>query len=151
VDHLVVGPDPFTAVQAAVREHHFDEIIISTPPKQTSKGLRRDLIRQVEGLGLPVTAIVPRQKSVRDYVEDSDDVTRGMITGGSKSPFGRALSSGECGDGGVIPTGHPPVHGHRTPGSAARPAARRNRRTSVGVQQQNRHLARCAPGARGAL
>jgi hypothetical protein len=82
VDHLVGGPDPFTAVQEAVREHHFDEIIISTLAKQTSKWLRRDLIRRVEGLGVPVTAIVPRQKSIRDTIEDSDDVTRGMIIGG---------------------------------------------------------------------
>jgi hypothetical protein len=82
VDHLVGGPDPFTAVQNAVHEHHFDEIIISTLPKQTSKWLRRDLIRRVEKLGVPVTAIVPRQKSIRDTVEDSDDVTRGMIIGG---------------------------------------------------------------------
>jgi hypothetical protein len=82
VDHLVGGPDPFTAVQDAVREHHFDEIIISTLPKQTSKWLRRDLIRRIEGLGVPITAIVPRQKSVRDTVEDSDDVTRAMIGGG---------------------------------------------------------------------
>ena len=81
VDHLIGGPDPFTAVQDAVREHHFDEIIISTLPKQTSKWLRRDLIRRVEGLGVPVTAIVPRQKSIRDTVEDSDDVTRNMIGG----------------------------------------------------------------------
>jgi hypothetical protein len=81
VRHLVGGPDPFAAVQDAVREHHFDEIIISTLPKQSSKWLRRDLIRRVERLGIPVTAIVPRQKSIRDTVEDSDDVTRGMIIG----------------------------------------------------------------------
>jgi hypothetical protein len=82
VDHLVGGADPFIAVQDAVNEHHFDEIIISTLPKQTSKWLRRDLIRRVETLGVPVTAIVPRQKSIRDTIEDSDDVTRGMIMGG---------------------------------------------------------------------
>lgn len=81
IDHLIGGPDPFTAVQEAVRERHFDEILISTLPKQSSKWLRRDLIHRVQRLGVPVTAIVPRQKSIRDTVEDSDDVTRGMIGG----------------------------------------------------------------------
>ena len=43
--------------------------------------LRRDLIHRVEKLGLPVTAIVPRQLGVIDYVENSDDFTRGLISG----------------------------------------------------------------------
>lgn len=60
VEALVGGSDPFASVEAAVQQGDFDEIMISTLPRRVSKWLRRDLIRRVEGLGLPVTAIVPQ-------------------------------------------------------------------------------------------
>jgi len=75
VDHLVGGPDPFIAVQDAVREHDFDEIIISTLPRRTSKWLRRDLIHRVESLGLPVTAVIPRR--AKGGLDDPD-IARGI-------------------------------------------------------------------------
>jgi hypothetical protein len=72
VDGRVGGPDPVAAVEAAVRDGGFDEIIVSTLPRKTSRWLRRDLIRRVERLGLPVTAIFPgaRKRTKEEIVED---------------------------------------------------------------------------------
>jgi hypothetical protein len=72
VDGRVGGPDPVAAVEAAVREGGYDEIIVSTLPAKTSQWLRRDLISRVERLGLPVTAIVPgaRKRTKEEIIED---------------------------------------------------------------------------------
>jgi hypothetical protein len=81
VQGLLGGADPFGSVQDAVRDGHFDEIIVSTLSKKTSKWLRRDLLRKVEGLGLPVTAVMPRQIS-QEGITDSAAFRSGMIGGG---------------------------------------------------------------------
>ena len=81
VEGMLGGADPFTSVCDTVRDGHFDEIIVSTLPKKTSKWLRRDLVQKIEGLGLPVTTVTPTRKPLRDALED-DDVTRGLVLGG---------------------------------------------------------------------
>ena len=81
VEGLIGGADPFSSVQEAVRDGHFDEIIVSTLSKKTSKWLRRDLVRKVEGLGLPVTAVMPRQVG-QESITDSAAFRSGMIGGG---------------------------------------------------------------------
>jgi hypothetical protein len=63
------GPDPVASVEAAITNERFDEIIVSTLSKRTSKWLRRDLASRVQGLGPPVTVITPpAHKTERDYM-----------------------------------------------------------------------------------
>jgi hypothetical protein len=78
VEGIIGGADPFTSVSDTVRDGHFDEIIVSTLPKKTSKWLRRDLVRRIEGLGLPVTAITPRPTGER--ITDTNAFDIGMIS-----------------------------------------------------------------------
>jgi hypothetical protein len=55
----VMDPDPFLAVQDAIRLYHPDEIIISTHPYPRSGWLRRDLVERIASRsGLPVEHVV---------------------------------------------------------------------------------------------
>lgn len=74
VESRVGGPDLFIAVQDAVRDGDFDEIIVSTLAPGVSKWLRRDLISRIKSLGVPVTAVVPGREPVLSS-EDADKIT----------------------------------------------------------------------------
>jgi hypothetical protein len=78
VEGIVGGPDPFMSVSDAVRDGHFEEIIVSTLSKKSSKWLRRDLVRKIEGLGLPVTTITPR--ATGEGITDRKEFDAGMIS-----------------------------------------------------------------------
>jgi len=80
VEGKVGDPDPVVAVMDIWDPMKFDEIIVSTLPKKTSKWLRRDLVRKIEGLGLPVTVVTTR--ATGQGVTDSKEFDAGMISFG---------------------------------------------------------------------
>jgi len=54
---IVGDPDPFAAVQLAMKEQSYDEVVISTLPARISRWVKRDLPQRVERLGVPVTVV----------------------------------------------------------------------------------------------
>jgi hypothetical protein len=62
VEGITGDADPVVAIQAALRERVFEEIIISTLPSRVSRWLRLDLPTKVAALGLPVTTVTAPER-----------------------------------------------------------------------------------------
>ncbi len=62
VEGMSGDADPLAAIQDAVNERGFDEIILSTLPARVSRWLKLDLPSKVRGLGLPVTHVEARAR-----------------------------------------------------------------------------------------
>jgi hypothetical protein len=58
----VGGSQALESVKAAVEEGAYDEIIVSTLPRRTSRWLRNDLPRRIARLGVPVSVVTPDEK-----------------------------------------------------------------------------------------
>jgi hypothetical protein len=58
--------DPMDAIEEALHDGDYDEIILSTLPSAVSRWLHIDLPRRVEHLGLPVTTVTARDRAQVD-------------------------------------------------------------------------------------
>jgi hypothetical protein len=62
VEGVIGDTDPFAAVQAALQQSSFAEIIVSTLPTHVSHWLRVDLPARVRRLGVPVTVVTASRR-----------------------------------------------------------------------------------------
>jgi hypothetical protein len=67
VEGLECGRSCYAAVRRALSERRFDEVLVSTSPARGPKWLRRDLIRRIDGLGVPVTEVIPGRRAAIDH------------------------------------------------------------------------------------
>ena len=58
--------DPMDAIEEALHDGDYDEIILSTLPRSVSRWLHVDLPRRVAHLGLPVTTVTARDREAAD-------------------------------------------------------------------------------------
>ena len=63
VDGMIGDASPLTAIDDALNERGFDEIIISTLPTRVSRWLHVDLPSKARGFGLPVTTVVAKERA----------------------------------------------------------------------------------------
>jgi hypothetical protein len=57
-----VRHDPMDAIEEALHDGEFDEIILSTLPRSVSRWLHVDLPHRVAHLGLPVTTVIAQER-----------------------------------------------------------------------------------------
>jgi hypothetical protein len=60
--------DPMDAIEEALYDGDFDEIILSTLPRSVSRWLHIDLPRRVAHLGLPLTTVIAKERVVAGVV-----------------------------------------------------------------------------------
>jgi hypothetical protein len=62
VEGIIGKEDVFEAVESALQDPGFDEVIVSTLPKRVSEWLRRDLPHRIQNLGVPVTTVTQAEE-----------------------------------------------------------------------------------------
>jgi hypothetical protein len=66
VETVACERDCVAAVRRALSEREYDEVLVSVRPARGPRLPRRDLVQQIDGLGVPVTAVVPGQRAAID-------------------------------------------------------------------------------------
>jgi hypothetical protein len=63
VETVACERDCVAAVRRALGERRYDEVLVSVRPARGPTWLRRDLVQRIDGLGVPVTAVVPGRRA----------------------------------------------------------------------------------------
>jgi len=63
VEGKIGDPNPMAAIEDAVNADGYDEIIVSTLPTRVSRWLHLDLPHKLNGLGLPVTTVIAKERA----------------------------------------------------------------------------------------
>ena len=69
VEGMTGDSEPLAAIEDAINERDFDEVILSTLPARVSRWLKLDLVSKVEGLGLPVTHVEASGRAAKPAVQ----------------------------------------------------------------------------------